>query len=451
MHNILDLSIMQISSLIKNKEVSPVQITDKLLSEIAEVNKINNAYITVCTESAVNEAKKAEKEILNGNYRGPLHGIPISIKDNVSVKNTRCTSGSIIYKDYISQNDAPVVEYLRSNGAIIIGKTNLDEFANHVVGNNKNYGTIRNPINHEYTPGGSSGGSAVSVAAKLSYGSIGTDTSGSVRIPATCCGIVGLKPSYNLIPTIGVHSLSWSLDHVGILSRDCNDLSLLLDATVPGSEQGFLHLDKSIKINELTIGIPENYFFESIDKTIETKIREIINLFVGHGAKVKNIKLQNLTKVLEAQEIIIAVEAAYNHKFNLQQFEDKYEKDNFDFFKYGLTISESQYYDAQAIKHKVIREFQNIFSEIDIFLTPTLPITIPKHYTEKVTWGEYEEEILKTLSRYTGPFNVTGLPALSIPVGSSPNNLPISLQIVGNMYSEKQLLSVGDWIMEKVR
>lgn len=450
MKNISELSILQIASLIKEKDISPVEITKNLLDKIEKVNKTNNAFITICKETALREAKVAENEIMNGNYKGPLHGVPLSIKDNISVKDTRCTSGSLINQDYISENDAPVIKHLRSNGAIIIGKTNLDEFANDVTGKNKTYGIIKNPINDNHSAGGSSGGSAVSVASNLSYGSIGTDTSGSVRIPAACCGIVGLKPSYNLIPTLGVKPLSWSLDHVGILAKDCKDLYELFHSTVPGFKQASPNFERSTNLNHLTVGIPESYFFESLETSVEAKIREIVNIFKIHGAKIKHIKTPDLQKGLEAQETIIMAESAYNHKFNLVQNKEYYNENNYSFFESGLKISQNQYSEALTFKQEINRDMQQIFSKIDIFLTPTLPITAPKLTTEETVWKNNKEDILSTLSRYTGPFNVSGLPALSVPVGFSSEGLPISLQIVGEMYSENKLISIGDWVMEKV-
>ena len=341
------------------------------------------------------------------------------------------------------------MKQLRFAGGIIIGKTNLDEFANHVVGKNKHYGTIQNPLNSNYSVGGSSGGSAVSVASKLAYGAIGTDTSGSVRIPAACCGIVGLKPTYNLIPTSGVTPLSWSIDHVGILAKDCQDLSILFQSFVPGSKQ-IKHVLQPLNIEQLTIGIPENYFFEMIDKSVETKIREVIKMCELNGATIKQVMFPNIEQAMKAQEIIIGVEGAFLHKFDLEEHKEKYEKENYEYFKYGLTITNKEYEEALKVRLEMKTDFQRIFEDIDILLTPTLPITAPKLYTNKVMWGEYEEDILITLSRFTGPFNVSGLPALSVPVGFNKDRLPIGLQIVGKMYREDKLMSVGNWVMDQI-
>ncbi|MFD1707372.1 amidase [Siminovitchia sediminis] len=421
------------------------------IKKIEEKNGENNAFISVSSKIALEEAKNAEKEILSGNYRGPLHGIPLALKDNISVKSLFCTNGSIIDKNNMAHNDAFLVKQLRHEGAIIVGKTNLDEYANHVIGMNRHYGIIKNPINNNHTAGGSSGGSAVSVALNLSYGAIGTDTSGSVRIPAACCGIVGLKPTYNLIPTEGVTPLSWSLDHVGILAKDCNDVSILLRSLLVGSKETSTNLDPPMDISQLTIGVPENYFFEMVDEMVEKKIREVINIFISQGARVKYINIPNVEQALMAQEDIIGAEGAFLHKFQLEDHKGKYEEGNYEYFKHGLTITRSKYEESLIIRQRLNRDFQQIFNSVDILLTPTLPITAPKLTAEKVTWGNYEEDILTALSRFTGPFNVTGLPALSVPLGIDMDGLPIGLQIVGNMYSENKIVSVGKWIMDQMR
>src|SRR5699024_10740266 len=257
---------------------------------------------------ALAEARAAENAIIQGKYQGVLHGIPLSLKDNISVKNTACTSGSNLYRNRISQKNAFIVDLLRASGAVILGKTNLDEFANHVIGKNETYGTIKNPVNTYLTAGGSSGGSAAAVASNLSYASIGTDTSGSVRIPAACCDIVGLKPSYNLISTSGVAPLSLSLDLLGFFGKDCEDVSLNLQSFLPGKV--ITQLSKNTySIKNLTIGIPENYFFDTIDKPVAKTVQEVIDILEDYGADIKNIKFQDLEKVMKVQDTNIEAEA----------------------------------------------------------------------------------------------------------------------------------------------
>jgi len=449
MSNLLNLTISNLSTLIKEKAVSPLEITKRILNEIKKQNKMNNTFITVRYEDALAEARAAEDAIMQGKYQGALHGIPLSLKDNISVKNTACTSGSNLYRNRISQGDAFIVDQLRASGAIILGKTNLDEFANHVIGKNETYGTIKNPVNTNLTAGGSSGGSAASVASNLSYASVGTDTSGSVRIPAACCDIVGLKPSYNLIPTSGVEPLSWSLDHLGVLGKDCDDISLILQSLLPGKVS--TQLSKNMKsIKNLTIGIPENYFFDTIDKSVAKTVQEVIDILEDYGANVKKIKFQELEKAMKAQDTIIGAEAATYQKANLLTYKNKFESGNVDYFTKGLEISEEAYYHALAIKRDYSLKFQQKIADIDVLITPTLPVPPPLLTQEVVQWGEFNEDILDALSRFTAPFNMNGLPALNIPIGVNQNNLPIGLQLIGKMYDEHQLLSIGNTIMKLI-
>lgn len=452
MNDILQLSLSEVSSLIKKSEVSPVEVTRQAINEMKENNQDTNIFITICEESALEAARCAENEIRNGVYKGPLHGVPLSMKDNISVQNIRCTSGSILYKDHMSEEDALVVQKLRSAGAIITGKTNLDEFANHVTGINKHYGTIKNPVHANHMVGGSSGGSAASVAANLAYASLGTDTSGSVRIPASCCGVVGLKPTFNLIPTLGVSPLSWSMDHLGILTKNCEDLSSVFHSIVPGMKKGPLQLENRLELADLTLGIPEGYFFELMDTEVEARVRGVIKELSANGVTVKYVKVdkRRIERAMEAQEIIIGAEAAYYHEKHLSDHKAFLEEDNVLFLEEALHISQSEYREALQIKEEMTRELASLVSEGEILVTPTLPVTPPKTSDEKVRWGNDEEDILNTFSRFTGPFNISGLPALSIPIGVSKEKLPIGMQMIGSMYSENELIAVGNYISKMI-
>src|SRR5690625_1535112 len=449
MSNLLNLTISNLSTLIKEKTVSPLEITKRILNEIEKQNKMNNTFITVRYEDALAEARAAEDAIMQGKYQSALHGIPLSLKDNISVKNTACTSGSNLYSNRISQGDAFIVDQLRASGAIILGKTNLDEFANHVIGKNETYGTIKNPVNTNLTAGGSSGGSAASVASNLSYASVGTDTSGSVRIPAACCDIVGLKPSYNLIPTSGVEPLSWSLDHLGVLGKDCDDISLILQSLLPGKVG--TQLSKNMKsIKNLTICIPENYFFDTINKSVAKAVQEVIDILEDYGADIKKIKFQDLEKVMKVQDTIIGAEAASYQKANLVNHKNKFESGNFAYFTKGLEISEEAYYSALAIKRNYSLKFQQKIADIDVLITPTLPVPPPSLTQEVIQWNGVNEHILSALSRFTGPDRKSVLPVLSIAIGTNQNNLPIGLQLVGKMYDEHKLLSIGNTITKLI-
>src|SRR5690625_2803855 len=249
------MDVSTLSKYIKNKSISPVELTESILGRINKYNKEYKSFISVTDELAIRQAKQSEKEIMKGIYKGKLHGIPMSIKDNIDVKGIISTKGAPATKTRKSSRDASIVNKLKANGAVIVGKTNMDEYANHITGINSTYGTIKNPLDQKHIVGGSSGGSASAVAAHLSYYSIGTDTAGSVRIPASCCGVYGLKPTYNLIPTMGIHPLSWSLDHVGIIAKSNSDTFYINDVLSPGI--GMPQRETELKKN-ITVGILSN-------------------------------------------------------------------------------------------------------------------------------------------------------------------------------------------------
>lgn len=443
------LSIIEVSNLLKAKEVSPVELTESLLENIKELNIQNNIFINILYESALMQAKEAEKEILMGNYRGLLHGIPISIKDNIHAANTPCTNGSIIDQNRKSTEDALIVRNLRNSGAIIIGKTNMDEYANHVTGINKHFGIIRNPQYPGYIVGGSSGGSAVSVSNHLAFGSIGTDTSGSVRIPAALANIYGIKFSYNLMPMKGIQPLSWTLDHGGVFARNCSDLFNLVNAILPGTGQPLDKLTSNIKLNSMKIGILNDSFVKDTDDEILNMYQKVIRKMANYGAKLKAIKIDHLTEKLKSQEVIIGAESAQIHYERLLKHEKALEHFNKLYFNHGLSIKTEDYLDALNIKQQLSIELENILNELDIILVPTLPMLTPK-IPSKAELTKFNSLILSEMSTYTGLFNLTGLPSLTLPVGKSLNNLPINFQVVGKKYSDLNLIMIAKRISKIV-
>lgn len=448
MKRFLKKPIFKVAKLIKNKKVSPLEITKTILNKIEELNETHNIFITILRDEALKNANEAKKEIMQGDYKGPLHGIPISIKDNINVKNVPSTSGSFINRNMVSAYDALVVKQLRQKGAIIIGKTNMDEFANHVTGMNKFYGFITNPSNPKYIVGGSSGGSAVSVANHLSYASIGTDTSGSIRIPASLTGVVGFKPSYNLIPTTGVHPLSWSLDHVGILAKNCIDLSIMYQSTIPGLNKSTCNNKNNISIKNLKIGIIKDYFFDQIDPIIEKAMESLMKDLEKIGAKFKAYKIDKLAEKVQSQEVIIGAEAALIHHNKFEEHKNIYEQFNYEYLKKAFKINSRQYQEGLKKRENLREQINHLFSEVDVLITPTLSIKGPGWSGEKMNRIMYEEYLLNTLSRNTGPFNVIGLPALSLPIRTGSTDLPIGVQLIGEMYSDFQLITIGQLISE---
>lgn len=449
----LNFPLTKVAEKIKKKELSPVELTQEIFNKVSDETNEYHTFITVLTDTALADAKRLEEELMQGIYRGALHGIPISIKDNIAVKNVPRTNGSMIDNNHICIEDAYIVERLRQCGAIIIGKTNLDEYANHVVGKNRHYGTIRHPIKEGYSVGGSSGGSAVSVATNVSFASIGTDTSGSIRIPASSCGVVGLKPTYNLIPTVGISPVSWSLDHVGILTKNSADLAVVF-AAIMNASTNFADTKKHVQINrdkmlfEMKVGVIENYFTDFIATEVEEQFNNIVEQLINMGVKVQKIKLENLGEMMNCQEIIIGFEFAAIQQRNFLQYEEHYEDFNYDFIKYGLDITFSEYRKALLEREKIKHKFAELFTLCDIIISPTLPILPPKLSENLVDWGTFKEDILIALSRYTGPFNISGLPAMSLPIGKSVNGLPIGLQLVSDFYREEQLIKTATMFEE---
>ena len=424
-------------------------MTKILLNKIETTNKQNNTFITICRKTALKEAKLSEKELMRGNYLGPLHGIPISVKDNICVKDVYYTNGSKMFNNRIGMLDAEIIKRIRKRGVILLGKTNMDEFANNVVGINEFYGTIRNPYDDTRSAGGSSGGSAASVAFNSSFASIGTDTSGSVRIPAACCGVVGLKPSYDLISTKGIEPLSYSLDHVGVLAKSCTDANLILQSFAPKRRlKEYINLQNDLKVEGLKIGIPNNPIFNLLADSIKKKVNEVIEIFKKNGATTKKLNIDNIESASYSREIIIGAEASLHHKEILLENKESYEKENVDFLTTGFSFSKEEYQNSLAVKQKSNFEIGKSLENVDVLLTPTLPIDVPNLNKKTIQWGEGEEEsVLNALSRLTGIFNMSGHPALNVPVGFDDKGLPIGIQIVGNIHQEQKILSIGEFIM----
>lgn len=379
---------------------------------------------------------KLEKEIMNGLYRGALHGIPISVKDNIQVKDIKMTNGVNDRQSYIPPYNATVIERLNSKGIIIIGKTNMDELANNITGDNTNYGAIKNPLNKGHIAGGSSGGSAVSVAENTAFASIGTDTAGSVRIPASCCGVYGLKPTYEWITTNGVTPLSWSLDHIGLIAKSCKDLSILLNNVTPGNVE---FIDNNPPFKNIKIGYLYDFDSDN-DYEVQSALNEVIQRFKINNIKVQKINTDFLEHFLDTHLTISSAEFYYSHRL-LKNNKKLYEKENITFFNKGQGITKSQYLDSLKNREKIKNTFETIFKDVDLLISPTLPFLPPKIEVEK-------NKLLESIIKFTGPFNMAGLPSLSIPYKKSRNNLSIGIQLTANKFNEPLLFYIGEWLKQ---
>jgi aspartyl-tRNA(Asn)/glutamyl-tRNA(Gln) amidotransferase subunit A len=444
----LKWDLKTLSNGIRTKEISPLEVTRHLLKRIEAVNPKLNAFITVLYEEALESASQAETEIVTGNWRGPLHGIPIGLKDLICTKNIKTTMGSQIYKDFVPVYDATVVEKLKRAGAVIIGKLNTHQFAYGPTGDRSYFGAVKNPHDLTKMSGGSSSGSGAAVSAGLCYAALGTDTGGSIRIPSACCGIVGMKPTFGRVSKYGVYPLSYTLDHVGPMTRTVFDNAVLLNVlagyderdpySVRKEEEDFTRMIwKGIKGS--VIGVPSSFFFENLESEVESKLRKALEVFEGLGAEIRLVDLPDMQKISLAQQITIRSESYAVHRETLLIYSELYDIEVRDRLLLGEDIKVYEYVQSQQIKHFAQREFLKILENVDVLVTPTLPILPPDINQREVYIKGNGEHVRDALLRLTSPSNFTGFPSISIPCGFSEAGLPIGMQIIGRPFDEANL------------
>jgi aspartyl-tRNA(Asn)/glutamyl-tRNA(Gln) amidotransferase subunit A len=448
-------SIEEVARLYRKRKVSPVEVTKLMLARIEQLNPKLNAYITVTAELALAQAKKAEAELFaprgrkGHSDRGPLHGIPISLKDNIYTKGIRTTAGSKILKDFVPQHDAVVWAKLREAGAILLGKTNLHEFAYGVTTNNPHYGPTRNPWDLARIPGGSSGGSAAAVAAGLCYGSIGTDTGGSIRIPAALCGIVGVKPGVGRVSADGVVPLSPRLDFVGPLARTVADAALLLDAIFAREkgESAPSFARKNPQARQFRIGLPKEFFFDVVSEDVYVAFHEAVRSLQKQGVKVKDVSIPLLNETEEAGNDIAWAEATHYHQqagwFPARSAD--YGEDVRARLEMGTKVSATAYLQALVVREKFIQQFHVAIADagIDALVVPTTPIAAPLIGEESTPIGKTNHPTRALLLRLNRPANLAAIPAISIPCESNAAGLPVGLQLIGAANDELKLLRIA--------
>lgn len=434
-------SIRQLLNGYKNKRFSPVEVTREYLREMKHCDPAYNAFITVTKERALKKAKRLEKKWNRGKNPGLLFGIPLSYKDNLATKGVRTTNGSEIYSNFVPERTASVIRRANKEKAIMLGKNNMHEFALGITSNNPHYGPVRNPWNIEYSPGGSSGGSAAAVAANLSVASIGTDTGGSVRIPAASCGIAGLKPTYETLSTSGVDFVSWTMDHVGPLAANMEDLAIMMDA-LTGSKNYSRHLIDTIR--GMRIGVPVNFFNEHIEEETLRLYQEALAVLERLGAVSVEVDTSFLYGYQEYGLIIAAAEAGYVHRHDIACCLAEMGADVRAILEASLDITSLQYLTALQKKEEYTQAFKRIFKQVDVLATPTLPIPPRRIGVESVTFGSYTESIFDAMTRYTEIFNMTGMPALTLPCGiTKQEQLPVGLQLIADHRREALLIRTG--------
>jgi aspartyl-tRNA(Asn)/glutamyl-tRNA(Gln) amidotransferase subunit A len=448
-------SIEALSEGIRNGDLSPVEIVEEALNRIKKYNNSLNAFITVLEEQAREDATMAEKQIKKGQYIGPLHGIPFAIKDVICAQGVKCTAGSKIMANFISKIDATSVAKIKNAGGILVGTNNTHEFACGITNVNPHYGSSKNPWNLSRLSGGSSGGSAVSVSAGMVPISLATDTSGSIRVPSSLCGVVGLKPTYGRVSKYGIIDLAPSLDHVGCITRSAYDATTVLqiiagkDPLDPATKNKKVPNyvkdmeEKTTDSLKLSVGIPKEYFFDYLQPEVKKIFFDFVDTLKSMDISVLDTHLKGADKIYESWRPIRLGESAEIHQKWLQTRSEDYGEDVRRMLMQGTEVSAIDYIRSHKFRKELRDEFVKVLMNFDVLIMPTTPLTAPGFDEQTVDIGGEMLQIYQALSRQTIAFDSTGLPAISIPIGLSKDNLPVGAQIIGPPFKEEKILSLA--------
>jgi aspartyl-tRNA(Asn)/glutamyl-tRNA(Gln) amidotransferase subunit A len=441
------LTLHEAAERVRKKSASPVELTRACLERIAQLNPGLNAFITVTADSALDDARRAEEEIQRGKWKGPLHGIPIALKDLVDTAGVPTTAASAVFAERAPQDDAEIVRRLKAAGAVLLGKTNLHEFAYGGSGIIGAFPAARNPRNPELITGGSSSGSAAAVAAELCYGAVGTDTAGSIRLPAACCGIVGLKPTYGRVSARGVIPLSWSYDHVGPMTRTVRDAALFLQAmagydpadlasqNVPVPDYSTAFTEGAV--SKLRLGIPRTVFYENLDDEVATRIESAISRLASLTGPVQEISIP-----VDTDRTVASCESWAYHAKYVASSANLYQPETLRRIRTGREVTTADYIAKRRELELMRRQAAGIFDKVELIITPTVPIPAPS-FAELEAHPEQLRPKELTLLRNTRPFNVLGLPAISVPCGTTSDGRCVALQIAGKPWDEISVLRLA--------
>jgi len=474
--NIKELTIEKAGEMLKNGELTSVDLVSACIKNIEKDNKKLNIFLEVF-DDALEEAKKAD-EIIKSGGGGKLTGIPIAIKDNILITGKKVSAGSKMLQNYIASYDAFVIKKLKEAGAVLIGRTNMDEFAMGSSTENSAYGPVKNPIDPTRVPGGSSGGSAAAVASGMCLGALGSDTGGSIRQPASFCGIVGMKPSYDVVSRSGVMAMASSLDQIGPFAKNSEDAKIIFDTIVGKDEMDSTSVDlisPTPRVGEKVIGVPRDWLKEGVDKEILENFEKTLEKLKKAGYEIKDISLPFSKYSLAVYYILMPAEVSTNlSRLDGVRYGLRKEGENlprlgkagvFDTYRksrsagfgaetrrriiLGTYVLSHGYYDAYynkawKVRHAILKEFQDIFKEVDFVMTPTTP-------TVAFKFGEKSDPLQMYLSDiFTVPANIAGIPAISIPIGFSKGGLPMGMQFTGPLFSDESLFAIEKDLRENV-
>jgi aspartyl-tRNA(Asn)/glutamyl-tRNA(Gln) amidotransferase subunit A len=439
--------LSEVSELVRSRELSPVELTEATLRRIERLNPELNCYLSVAGELALSRAAHLTSALVDGTYLGPLHGIPVSLKDNVATVDLPTTAGSTLLEGWRPSRPAAVVQVLERTGAIVVGKTHMFEFAYGAA--HARYGEVRNPWNVGYSCGGSSSGSAAALAAGLCHGSIGTDTGGSIRIPASFCGVVGFKPTYGVVSRAGVIPVSSNLDHVGPMARTVRDVTLLFEAIAdassrvgtPASTDLLSQIEQGVE--GMRIGVPERQRSERIDPEVRSAVDRGLSALEQSGAELREVGIPDLLRAETVMWVITSAEAAEYHDSFLRDRPDELHPLVLELLRRGQLVPATDYVHAQRARQVMVEQMREVFTDVAVLVLPTTAIPAFPLGADTVTINGREEHVQPAMNRYTPLFDLTGGPALSLPCGFTGAGLPIGMQVAGPAFGDATVLRVA--------
>lgn len=443
----LTLTLSEASALVSNRQISPVELTSAFVERSSSLQPALNCFISLDGEGALESARQAEREIMKGQIRGSLHGLPVALKDLFETQGILTTHGSRFFADYVPGADGEVVQRLKAAGSVLLGKTNMHEIALGVTNVNPHYGACHNPWDLERISGGSSGGSAVALAADLCLGALGSDTGGSIRIPAALCGIVGLKPTRGRVSLRGVLPLSWNLDHAGPMARSVRDVAVLLQV-IAGYDPQDPYSENVPEENYLSglqagvrgwrIGLASDDFFTRADQAVLEAVHQAAQVFEQMGAQVIPVEVPDGYSAAQTNGFMVTSDGAAYHKDRLETRPHDFGEDVLTRLRAGAARGAIEYSLLRHEQRRIQHAYTRFFEQYDLLLTPTTPVAAPP------ISGPDAVEQAALLTRFTAPFNLTGLPAISLPCGFTPGGLPIGLQIVAPAWADANLLRAAN-------